>query len=114
MDDRRDRGQWLSDKREANTGVAVVRKRNTKEGMISELREINGYLEGTDDIPLNKTEHERLRRRKAIILRRLSGADPRWSVMRGRPGPPRENEVVPFAIKKASMDIIGILNKNRR
>ena len=99
----------LSDKREVGTGVAIVKKRNTLTGLKIELMEIQRHLDNTGDHPLNKTEYERLRKRKNAILRMLSGADPRWSTMRGRAGPPRENERVPFGVKKSSMDIMKAL-----
>ena len=108
MDNWNNRGRGLSDKRERGTGVGIVKRRNTKPGLISELKEIEFYLYG--DTPLNKTEYERLSRRRKRILKIQAGKDARWSIMKGRPGPPREHERVPYGIKKASLDILEELS----
>ena len=104
----------ISNRREAGTGVAVVKRRDTKEGMRVELSEIDSYLKNTDIMPLNKTEYERLRKRKKRIIRILEGRDARWSILGGRQGPPKENEVVPYSIKRVSMGILDMVTASHR
>ena len=97
---------YLSDKREANTRVAVIKRRHTISGMRAELAEIRDYLNNTDQVPLNKTEYERLRKRKRVIKRRLDGRDPRFSIIGNRPGPPRQDEKTQLGVKSVSLDIL--------
>ncbi len=98
----------ISNKRETGTGVAIVKRRASMAGVRVELTEIESYLYG--DMPLNKTEYERLRRRRGRILRILAGRDARYAVMGGRLGSPNRHERVSYGVKKASLNMLDLLS----
>lgn len=105
----RDKSWHISDKREANTGVAIVEHRSDRTGIVAELKEINSYLEG--EMPLNKTERERLRKRAQRIEDMLKGMNPTFSTL-GRQGQVPKEKMDIYQMKKSVINIIKQLNKN--